>query len=379
MRRLARRSSLVAALRSPAAAAAPIDDDGDSGERQDARPTRVEVLEEPGGEGERARLRPAGDLPARGAGRRDRHLLFGGEGLDCPRRRRRRRQAASARASSLDGKGEIATNAHVVHHGEGDESGARARSTSSSPTATRCGRRSSAPTPTPTSRCSGRPGGLTLRPLPLGSRDAVQVGDAGRGDRHPVRRGPVAVGRRRLGLDRAIESLTDFQISGAIQTDAAINPGNSGGPLLDARRARDRHQPADQVRAGGGEGVGFAVPVDLVRRSLDAASAATGEVSYAYLGVPLAPAVPAARPSASTSRSSEGAWVQVVQPDGPGADAGLSGGTGAVRFQARTFAEGGDIIARIDDRPIRDPDDLSEAVPAVRSGPQGDRRGLPRR
>ena len=54
--------------------------------------------------------------------------------------------------------------------------------------------------------------------------------------------------------------------------------------------------------------------------------------------------------------------MQVVQPDGPGEDAGLRGGRGEVRFQARTFAEGGDIITRIDDRPIRDPDDLSEAV-----------------
>ena len=58
----------------------------------------------------------------------------------------------------------------------------------------------------------------------------------------------------------------------------------------------------------------------------------------------------------------KGAWLQVVQPDGPGEKAGLRGGRGEVRFQARSFLEGGDIITRIEDREIRDPDDLSEAV-----------------
>ena len=51
-----------------------------------------------------------------------------------------------------------------------------------------------------------------------------------------------------------------------------------------------------------------------------------------------------------------------MQADGPGEKAGLRGGRGEVRFQDRAFSEGGDIITRLDDRPIRDADDLSEAV-----------------
>ena len=57
-----------------------------------------------------------------------------------------------------------------------------------------------------------------------------------------------------------------------------------------------------------------------------------------------------------------GAWLQGVQADGPGQKAGLRGGKGEVRFQDRAFSEGGDIVTRIEDRPIRDADDLSEAV-----------------
>ena len=86
------------------------------------------------------------------------------------------------------------------------------------------------------------------------------------------------------GLDRTIDSLTNFQISGAIQTDAAINRGNSGGPLVDAHGAVIGINSQIQSTSGGGEGVGFAVPIDTVKRSLDELRR-HGKVSYAYLGV----------------------------------------------------------------------------------------------
>ena len=70
-------------------------------------------------------------------------------------------------------------------------------------------------------------------------------------------------------LDRDIESLTDFGIGDAIQTDAAINHGNSGGPLLDAHGRVIGINAQIESTGGGGEGVGFAIPVDTVRRSLE--------------------------------------------------------------------------------------------------------------
>ena len=161
-------------------------------------------------------------------------------------------------------------------------------------------------------------------------------------------------------VDRAIDSLTEFQISGAIQTDAAINPGNSGGPLVDGRGRVIGVNQQIKSQSGGGEGVGFAVPAPVVQRSLDGLRK-DGKVRYAYLGVQSVELYPQLVDRFNLPVG-KGAWVQVVQPDGPGAKAGLKGGKEDARFQARTFTDGGDIITKIDDRKIDTPDDLSEAV-----------------
>ena len=92
-------------------------------------------------------------------------------------------------------------------------------------------------------------------------------------------------------LDRDIESLTQFRIGDAIQTDAAINRGNSGGPLLDSRGRVLGINSQIKSSSGGGEGVGFAVPVDTVRRSLDSLRE-TGKVEYGFLGVSASPLYP---------------------------------------------------------------------------------------
>ena len=113
-------------------------------------------------------------------------------------------------------------------------------------------------------------------------------------------------------------------------------------------------------RSGGGEGVGFAVPADVLSRSLEGLRA-DGKVRYAYLGVQSVPLYPQLVERFDLPVK-EGAWLQGVQADGPGREAGLRGGDAEVRFQDRSFSEGGDIITRLDDRPIRDANDLSEAV-----------------
>ncbi|MFT5468719.1 MAG: S1-C subfamily serine protease [Verrucomicrobiales bacterium] len=68
------------------------------------------------------------------------------------------------------------------------------------------------------------------------------------------------------GVGREIESVTGKTIQGVIQTDAAINPGNSGGPLLDSRGQLIGINTAIVSPSGAYAGVGFAVPVDVVKR-----------------------------------------------------------------------------------------------------------------
>ena len=92
------------------------------------------------------------------------------------------------------------------------------------------------------------PDGLDLHPLALGDDGDLVVGQpvaaigSPFGEQHSLSVGIISA------TDRSVNSLTDFTIEGAIQTDASINPGNSGGPLLDGDAQRGRHQPADPDR-----------------------------------------------------------------------------------------------------------------------------------
>jgi S1-C subfamily serine protease len=211
------------------------------------------------------------------------------------------------------------------------------------------------------------PKGLTLRPLPLGSSDEVRVGTPVAAIGSPFsERQSLSVGVV-SAVDRSISGLTAFQIAGAIQTDAAINPGNSGGPLVDAEGRVIGINQQIKTNSGGGEGVGFAVPIDVAKRALEQLRD-DGEVDYAYLGVETVPIYPQLRDRFDLPVG-RGAWVQTVVDDGPAADAGVrGGGDRQTLFQVRSYREGGDVITSIDGRPVDDPDDLSRAVALLDPG-----------
>jgi S1-C subfamily serine protease len=161
-------------------------------------------------------------------------------------------------------------------------------------------------------------------------------------------------------IDRSIQSLTNFNISGALQTDAAINPGNSGGPLVNGRGEVIGINQQIKTNSGGGEGVGFAVPSNAVKRSLDMLRDG-GKARYAYLGVSSVELYPQLvdRFDLDVER---GAWVQDVVPDGPAAKAGIRGGGQETRFQSSTFRPGGDVITKVGGKPVEHADDLSEVI-----------------
>ena len=114
------------------------------------------------------------------------------------------------------------------------------------------------------------PSGLTLHPLTLGSSASVGVGDdvAAIGDPFGYARS-ISTGIV-SGVDRTIKAPNGFTVAHAIQTDAAMNPGNSGGPVLnaDGQVVGIADQIATDGSADQSSGVGFAVPIDLVKSAL---------------------------------------------------------------------------------------------------------------
>ena len=205
------------------------------------------------------------------------------------------------------------------------------------------------------------PEGLELTPLELGSSDGLRVGapvaaiGSPFGEEQSLSIGVISA------LDRDIESLTRFRIGDAIQTDAAINRGNSGGPLLDRRGRVLGINSQIKSSSGGGEGVGFAVPVATVRRSLTQLRE-TGKVDYGFLGVTAAPLYPqlARRLGLPVQR---GALVASVEKGSPAAKAGLSAGKGKIEFQGQQdIPRDGDVIVAVDGRELRQNVDLPDLI-----------------
>ena len=210
------------------------------------------------------------------------------------------------------------------------------------------------------------PGGLRLTPLELGSSNSIQVGEpvaaigSPFGERQSLSIGVISA------VDRNIESLTRFQIGNAIQTDAAINPGNSGGPLLDARGRVIGVNAQIKSESGGGEGVGFAIPVDAVDRSLRELRE-DGRVEYGYLGVTTLPLWPQlARRLDLNVR--DGGLVQEVEENSPAEEAGLRGGADEIEFQATPLRTGGDVIVAVDGRRLTRTEDLADLISAMSAG-----------
>ena len=126
-----------------------------------------------------------------------------------------------------------------------------------------------------------------------------------------------------------------------IQTDASINPGNSGGPLVNADGEVIGVNTSIYSPSGGSVGIGFAVPINRVRRVVDDI-VAHGSVRRPWIGVRML------YPRSDNARAviASGAQIATVTPSSPAARAGI---------------RPGDVILRVDERPIRNPFDW-EAV-----------------
>jgi len=210
------------------------------------------------------------------------------------------------------------------------------------------------------------PDGFELHPLELGDDRDLRVGQpvaaigSPFGEQQSLSVGVVSA------ADRSVKSLTQFEISGAIQTDASINPGNSGGPLLDAGARVIGINQQIETNSGANDGVGFAVPVSAIKHSV-AQLREDGEVEYAYIGVSGQPLYPQLARKLGLD-TTFGSLVADVVPDGPAEKAGIEGGSEKLRFQAAQYRTGGDVILRVEGKDIVRPDDLAEAIASHRPG-----------
>lgn len=149
-----------------------------------------------------------------------------------------------------------------------------------------------------------------------------------------------------------------FSIPEIVQTDAAINPGNSGGPLLDSEGKVVGVNTAIRSLTGTNSGVGFAVPIDVVKRIVPGLID-EGVYHYPYLGITSDRRLALADLEEPLDLPVTRGVLIAEVVGGTAADrAGLRGGDETVEVYGMSIQAGGDVIAAIDGYELQDFDDL---------------------
>jgi S1-C subfamily serine protease len=207
-----------------------------------------------------------------------------------------------------------------------------------------------------------------LKSLPLGNSESVRVGDQ-----------VIAIGNP-FGLDRSvtsgivsavqrrIEAPNQLSISHVIQTDAALNHGNSGGPLLNAQGQviGVNAQIETGGQSQGNVGIGFAIPINTVK-DVVAELIKHGKVEHPFLGIEgktLRPNIGRLFHLPVTS----GVLVASVRPGSGAAKAGLKPATSQVTVEGESWPAGGDVIVKVDGRPVPSIERLVDLIASKKPG-----------
>lgn len=193
------------------------------------------------------------------------------------------------------------------------------------------------------------------QPIPLGSSDGIRVGQRAIAIGNPFGLDRTLTTGVISALGRPLETDRGDYIFNVIQTDAAINPGNSGGPLLNSRGEVIGINTAIQQ---GAEGIGFAVPVDTLKRVVPVLIA-DGRYPHPTLGL-LGYSINAALAEALGLPVERGVLVAQLARGGPADAAGVRGAQQEVIIGNRRVLAGGDIITHLDGQPIADWNGLLE-------------------
>ena len=213
-------------------------------------------------------------------------------------------------------------------------------------------------------------GGLT--PIPLGTSKGLQVGQKVLAIGNPFGLDRTMTTGIISALGRSIQSENGRIIDDIIQTDASINHGNSGGPLLNNQgQIIGINAAIVSPNDTGNYGIGFAIPVDTVRRITDEILK-LGYVRHAYLGID-ARGLPSLGDNPGLADALElntdhGLLVGKVPQDGPLAQAGIHEGTKRVRIGNYLIQAGGDVILAVNGKDVNSFVELASEVDHHRPG-----------
>src|ERR1700758_24415 len=185
--------------------------------------------------------------------------------------------------------------------------------------------------------------------LDFGNSDELMVGDVVLAIGNPFGVGQTVTHGIISALARTQVGITDYQFF--IQTDAAINPGNSGGALVDMNGKLAGINTAIYSRSGGSQGIGFAIPANMVRGVGASAKSGGKAVKRPWLGARLQTVTPEIAESLGL-RSPTGALVASVVPNGPAAKAGLKSSDLIVAIDGQTVDDLNAFDYRLAPRPL---------------------------
>ncbi|MGA7324695.1 MAG: PDZ domain-containing protein, partial [Rhodomicrobium sp.] len=172
--------------------------------------------------------------------------------------------------------------------------------------------------------------------LTFADADLLEVGDIVLAIGNPFGVGQTVTSGIVSALARTRVGISDYQFF--IQTDAAINPGNSGGALVDMHGRLAGINTAIFSKSGGSQGIGFAIPANMVRLVVESALHG-GAIHRPWLGANLAEVTPEIANAVGLDRAA-GALVNNVLEGSPAASGGI---------------KGGDIIVSVDGKDVSDP------------------------
>jgi serine protease Do len=195
-----------------------------------------------------------------------------------------------------------------------------------------------------------------LPTVKLGNSDGAQVGDWVLAIGSPFSLSETVTAGIVSAKNRSIDDNPNGppnQFQKFIQTDAAINPGNSGGPLVDMAGEVIGMNTAIYTQSMGSQGVGFAMPSDIIASVYNMLISPDHKVIRGSIGISFQAIPPNSAAGREYGFANGGVLVGTVTPNGPAAKGGV---------------KSGDVIVAIDGKPIKDGDQLVADISARRVG-----------